>query len=114
MKDLRIPGIVWAIVLVAIVAVIHENADAWHIAPIYSDLAVVVVVGVLKGMNLGVDQLNQALDIIDNIKSQGTVARTRGTSITPGGMAESEPLITDTITANAPPRPNKLARFLVG
>lgn len=114
MKDLRIPGIVWAIVIVALVAIAHENAAAWHIDPIYSDLLVVVAVGILKSMNLGVDQLNQALDIIDNIKTQGAVTRTRGSAAAPGGMVESDLAALDTITANAPKRPSKLVRFLVG
>lgn len=115
MKDIRVPGIVWAIAMVAIVAILHENADAWHISPLYSDLAVVVVVGVLKGMNLGVDQLNQALDIIDNIRATGSITRTRGVNV----MGETEttglsPVVVESMTANAPERPSKTVRWLLG
>lgn len=115
MKDIRVPGIVWAIAMVAIVAVIHENQAAWNIPVIYSDLAVVVVVGILKTMNLGADQLNQALDIIDNIKTHGAISATRGGGSIPVGMEGSEdPAVISTLTANAPERPNNTVRFLLG
>lgn len=117
MQNIRVPGILWALAIVVIVAVIHENQEAWGITPLYWEVILVAAIGALKAINLNNDQLSQALDIIDNIRRGVSVTQTRGSLEVPIG-GEEPPVVTaealDAMTANAPPRPSKMARFFMG
>ena len=111
MKDIRVPGIVWAIGIIVVVGLIHSNAfyiqQSTGIQPWLLDIGVAALIGVLKTLNLGTDQLNQALDIIDRL----LLEKRTEPGVQMRGDIESRELVTP---LEIPDRPNPVARWLVG
>jgi hypothetical protein len=94
MKDIRIPGVAWVIAIV----------EPWMI-----DLAITLLISGLKTANVGTEQLNNALDVIEqllNDKATAFVAPSEGVR----AAASVAPVEVEKI----PPRPNKTVRWLVG
>lgn len=129
MKDVRVPGVAWAILIIVLVAVIHGGegylTGTLGIQPWMLDLALVMLIGGLKTVNLGTDQLNQALDIIDSLltREEKAQAAKSVTIAQPGvGMRSSHaeildvppPLDVDRVVRETPDRPNPFTRWLVG
>lgn len=113
MSNVRIPGVAWVIAIVVLVGVIHANAIwievNWHVEPWMIDMAITLLIAGLKTANVGTEQLNNALDVIDqllNDKATAFVAPPEGAR----GPASVAPVEVEKI----PPRPNKTARWLVG
>jgi hypothetical protein len=112
MNNVRVPGVVWAIGIVIAVYLIQKFSvpiqEATGIDAFVLNLIIVPgLIGVLKGLNLGTDQLNQALDVIDLLlqrTSTPELGQTRGPGI------EQPAVMKDDI----PERPNPVMRFLVG
>lgn len=121
MNDVRVPGFLWAVAIVMAVALIHtyeaQIQAATGLDAYVLDLAVTALIGVLKGLNLGTGQLDQALDIIDSIIGR---SRVRVETVEPGavpmrgGMSPVVTLTEASLPSAPPPRPNKVARWLVG
>jgi hypothetical protein len=111
MKDVRIPGVVWAIAIIVAVAAIHENEAyllmRFGLEPFYLDLLVGLLIAALKTLSLGTEQLNQALDVIERLLA-------RRPHPPEEGMRGVETVETMEVVAEIPPRPNKLVRWLVG
>lgn len=113
LKDVRIPGVVWAVLLTLVIAIIHENQGVWGIDAFYVDLVVVGLIALLKSLNLGDGQLQQALDVIDSIRRREGAGRMRGSVEGPSGGELRVPHELP-LTDKVPPRPNKFVRWLVG
>jgi hypothetical protein len=114
-KDIRVPGVIWAIALIIIVALIHENQAylevQFGVTPYIIDLLVAILIGILKGLSLGTEQLNQALDIIERIVNRPVGPRPPGEGMRAPGTAGSTVIIPDD---EIPRRPNPFTRWLVG
>lgn len=104
MKDVRIPGFAWAIAIIVIVSLIHTYGPQYGYSPLYIDMAVALLIGALKGLNLGTGQLEQALKIIDILLIQ---AVSEGTPRGPAAVPRIN--LTD-----IPDKPNKTVRFFLG
>jgi hypothetical protein len=120
MKDVRIPGFAWAIGIIVAVALIHSNAatiETWHvgnfyITPIVLDTIVALLIGYLKKLNLGTEQLEDALDVIEQLQNANARAAMERES---GGALPRAPLSVSPIEfEKIPKRPNHTARWLVG
>lgn len=98
MNDLRVPGVLWVILLVFGVALVREYVPE----PFYVDLAVVLVLAVLKYMNLGTKELEELLDIIDLLRQRAPDA------------AEPKALSSYAQAKEQVERPNRIARWLIG
>lgn len=121
MQNFKVPGVLWIVLLVTIVAGAHYYLDD----PFIVDLVVVVVGMVLKSFKLGTEQENQAIDLINTIKNHPRLNRpvVVATNV-PGpqmrGSGESsvavETVVFDEppVFPDPPPRPNKAMRWLVG
>lgn len=107
-KDFRVPGVAWGILIIIVIALIHENEASLPIDAFYADLIVGMLIGVLKGLSLGTDQLEQALNIIDAIRNRETRSRPRGKA------GEIMPAPATVPESAVPERPNKMVRWLVG
>lgn len=107
MKDMRVPGVVWAILIIVVIAITHENEVwiqmNWGIEPYLIDILVGILVAVLKTLSLGTEQLNQALDIIDRILANRRTER-----------EEMRGIGTTLVDEAIPERPNPVMRWLVG
>lgn len=112
MKDVRVPGIVWVVLLVVGVALLHENRGVLGISPALFDVILVGVVAVIKGFNLGTGQINQALDVIDTFRSQAGATRMRGSGEVSSLDADVPGLMIS--RDQIPQRPNPVMRWLVG
>lgn len=130
MKDVRIPGVVWIIAIVAITGLAHHYLED----PFIVDLVVIVAGMILKSLNLGTKELEQALEIIDLFKRQPKVVVPPAPPSTPGGGpqmrgpmpkattiegdlvgVEGDTLIKEPdVLPATPPPPNKAVRWLVG
>lgn len=106
LKDVRIPGFAWAMGIIVIVGLIHTYGPQYGFSPLYIDMAVAILIGVLKGLNLGTDQLDQAIKIIDLLLMK-EVAEVEG--IPRGPAAVPRINLTD-----IPDKPNKTVRFFLG
>lgn len=125
MNNVKIPGVLWIVLIVAVVALAHYYLDD----PFVVDMIVIVAGMVLKSLKLGTAEENQAIDIINMIKQHPrlnrpvTVSKSdpdvqmRGPSgvegrisVTSEGMLVEEP----PVFPDPPPRPNKMLRWLVG
>lgn len=124
MSNIRVPGVLWIILIVAIIMASHYYLDD----PFIVDLLVVVAGMVLKSLKLGTAEENQAIDIIDAIKSHPRLSRPvvvpkatpteqmRGPSGVEGFTVGSEGLLLEEppVLPATPPRPNTLVRWLAG
>lgn len=131
MQNVKVPGVIWIAVVVIAVALAHRYLPD----PFVVELVIVVGTMILKGLNLGTSELNQALDIIDIFKRQPRMV----VPLTPSPSFAGEPQMrgpaptiktTDGISIRVdkemtliqeppqlpapPPRPNKVAAWLVG
>lgn len=127
-KNTRIPGLLWAILIIVAVGLIHANEALlaqYGIEPWMIDMGLAFLIGILKTLSLPGDQLTQALDVIDDIVNADAGAkRERQTAVqsAPGvGMRSAYgppvPLPeadVKAIAAEAPERPSWLAQLLVG
>lgn len=110
LQNARVPGVVWALALIIVIAIIHENEANLPIDAFYADMIVALLIGVLKSLSLGTGQLEQALDIIDAIRNRDARSRTRSGSIE--GVVDVAPV---TVPESAiPERPNRMIRWLIG
>lgn len=66
MSDIKIPGVLWVILLVFGLTAVKEYVPE----PFYVELAVVLVLAVLKAMNLGTKELDELGDIIDLLRKK--------------------------------------------
>lgn len=66
MSDIKIPGVLWVILLVFGLAVVKEYVPE----PFYVELAVVLVLAVLKALNLGTKELDEMGEIIDLLRKK--------------------------------------------
>lgn len=125
-KDIRIPGIAYVIAIIAAIALIHENEArliaSTGIDAFYWDLIVGGLFAVAKGLNVGTEQLNRALDVIDMILKRG-----QGATV-PEVVDENDPrmkmrgpatIVTDAAQPaiyvdEIPARPNKVIRYFLG
>lgn len=112
LKDVRVPGFIWAIAIVITTYFINKFTPTLELytgidAFVWQLIIIPALIGVLKGLNLGTDQLNQALDIIDLLLKRGKTMDTPQTR----GLALERPPVE---VADIPKRPSKLARWLVG
>lgn len=134
MKKVEIPGIVWAILIIVIVAAVHSGegylTGTLGLQPWMIDVGLAMLIGILKGLSLGTGQLDQALNIIDRLmaynarKSNEETAQIEAQMTTPGvGMRSAHVEITSTlmdsleledIASAIPERPNKTLQWLVG
>lgn len=114
---MRVPGVVWAVALIIIIAVVHENEAQIQaqmgIDPFIIDIVIAMLIAVMKSLSLGTEQLNQALDIVDKLLS----SRRERLELPPGeGMrstkaeAAEQPVFVEEI----PERPNPAMRWLFG
>jgi len=69
-QNLRIPGVLWVIVLVLLLTVIRIVVDQYGVNPLYFDLAVVAVIAILKAANLGTKELEELLEVICILQRQ--------------------------------------------
>jgi hypothetical protein len=125
MKDVRIPGVAWMVLIIVLIALIHNNAlwieQSWHIEPWQIDLAITVLIAGLKTLNLGTEQLNQALDVIDqllNWHAQTAMAveqeaRIPSTAPVPS-VAPAPRSVVPVQLEKIPERPNSAVRWLFG
>lgn len=119
MKDLRIPGVVWVILLLTIGVLIRENAVAigtyLHVGPFVVGAVVAAIFVAAKVANPGGQELNQAIDVIQKLMGQPkTVAgpATPSTGMRSGiGLESVAPTVRE---EEIPERPNKVARILIG
>lgn len=117
MKDIRVPGLAWAILIIAIVAGVHGN-EAWittntPFTPFWIDLALGMLIGILKGIDLTDTQLEQALDVIDKLLTRNRIVEE--TRPKEGMRSAAPPASLPQITpGEIPARPNKVVRFLFG
>lgn len=109
MTEIKVPGFIWALLIVVVVAVIHSYepqiiASTPFNAPLL-DMIVVVLMGILKGLDLTDVQLEQALRVIDSLirREYETEEQMRG------GI----PVETSFAIA-IPEPPSKLQKWLVG
>lgn len=126
-SDVKYPGFLWVVGIVAAVILLLRFFDAEIVALVFIPL----LLGILKGLNLGTDTENIAIDAIEAIKNNPRVQEAiksigfkeipvpstqyRG----PSGVEEEKGetiLVPDLplILPATPPRPNKFARWLVG
>lgn len=110
MKDVRVPGVAWAVLLVVAVALIHEYEASLPVSPEVADMVVVGLIALLKSIKLGTSELNQALDVIDSIRRSAGSGRARGSADEPATSAAP----VEALAADAPERPNKAVRWLLG
>jgi hypothetical protein len=122
MSNVRVPGVAWAIGIIVLIALIHNNAlwieQSWHIEPWQIDLAITVLIAGLKTLNLGTEQLNQALDVIDQLlawhaqtaKAAEREAQIPSTAPIPPAPRSVVPVQLEKI----PERPNNAVRWLFG
>lgn len=100
MKDIKVPGVLWVVLIVAGIAVVRQFVPE----PLYVELAVVIGFVILKSLNLGTDEINDLIDIIERLQ----------------GRLENEPMaMPKTVAERAGTvpqveRPNKAVRFLLG
>lgn len=113
MKDVKVPGVVWAIGIIAVIALIHANEVTIQqnigLDAFWLDMLVAALIAILKSLSLGTAELNQALDIIDKLLLARAQAATPGT-----GMRSAEPAPPAVVVEEIPARPNALTRWLVG
>jgi hypothetical protein len=125
MSNVRVPGVAWAIGIIVLIALIHSNATFietnWHVEPWQIDLAISVLVAGLKTLNLGTEQLNQALDVIDQLLSwhaQTAMAAEREAQIPSTAPVPSPAPAPRSVVPvqleKIPERPNKAVRWLFG
>lgn len=92
-QDVKVPGVVWVAAIIAAIALIHSNEaylmNEWGISPFYLDMAVGLLMAVLKGMKLGTEELKVALQIIDYLTNHPRVtAPVVEPSAKPGGEVQ--------------------------
>lgn len=127
MKKVEIPGIVWAILIIIIVASVHSGesylVNTLGIQPWIIDMGLAILIGVLKGLSLGKGQLDQALDIINKLMSyeaQAEARRVEEIASPREGMRSSyvtpvpPPLDMASLADEVPERPTKFQQFLFG
>lgn len=121
-KDLRIPGAIWAILLLAGGVLLQAYATPVSALLHVPVAAVVVVVGLIfaaaKAANPGDHQLNNAIDVIEQYQAKEAIAE--GSHVTgsvgmrsAAGMPYELPVPIVEVE-KIPPRPNKMARVLIG
>jgi len=113
MKEFRVPGLVWALLIVVGIGMIHEYEASLPFNAMTADAIVVILIGILKSLALGTGQLEQALNVIDTLRFSSASRQVRGTAEVPAG-SEEMPHEEAMIATEIPSRPNKLAAFLVG
>jgi hypothetical protein len=128
MNNVKIPGVLWVAGVVIAVALAHRYLED----PFLVELIIVVGTMILKGLNLGTKDLEQALEIIDLFKRQPKIV-VPSTDTTPGlepqmrgpmlktasgapiQVIEETTLIQEPPVLPAePPRPNRIATWLLG
>lgn len=102
MTNIKIPGVLWTVLIVTIVALAHIYLDN----PILVDGIVVIAFAVLKSMNLGTDELEQLLEIIKRYQAQATRSRAEA-----GTISSSAPI---PVIETEAYEPNKPVRWLLG
>lgn len=60
MKDIKIPGFLW-VVLIAVAVVLCEN---YMPNPLYAEAAILVFMGLAKGLNLGTKEIENLVDLL--------------------------------------------------
>lgn len=99
MKDFKLPGALWLVVIVAgVVAVEQYTTD-----PIYFEIAIVVAGMVLKYFFPGTKEVDDLLSIIEKLRQQAMTP----TAYTPAQIPMS-------LEQQTERKPNRLARWLVG
>lgn len=106
MKDLKIPGFVWTVGIVLAVVFCENFLPPEY--QLYGQMAVVVLMGLAKAMNLGVKDIEELLALLREIKAKQ-----------PPMMRSSEgalvaPTVTISETEIQQHEPNKVMRFLLG
>lgn len=73
MNHLRVPGVVWAILIVVLIAAGYRNADTlnqWGITPEIWNIIVVFALGVLKTLDLTPPYRQQAIELAELVKTE--------------------------------------------
>lgn len=116
MNNLRIPGVAWTVLIVVLVGLIHANAAwievNWHVEPWMIDMAITLLIAGLKTLNVGTDQLNDALEVIDQLLNRRAeeAVMSEGAMGIPAPASLSAPVEIEKI----PEKPNTFMRWLVG
>lgn len=125
MKDVKFPGVLWVVIIVAAVLLSLRFFDKEIVSLIFIPLAF----GVLKSLKLGTEDENLAIDIIEGIKSNPRIQDLASkigfkTTAAPavqmrgphgvGGRVVADPEESPLILPATPPRPNKTMRWLLG
>jgi hypothetical protein len=115
-KDVRVPGFLWVILLLLVGAAIQFYAPQIEVrtglSPAIVEMIVALCFGAYKYFNLGTDQLNTALDIIGFLRQRLDVARDPQQQMR--GPQSSLLLVPEIHEEDIPERPNKAARWLLG
>lgn len=93
MKDIKVPGVVW-VILIAVAIILIET----FVAPgyqLYAEGAVVAIMAAAKAANLGTQQIEDLLDLLRK-------------------MQESQPMPRGMAVDVDEHEPNKAVRFLLG
>ena len=100
MNQIKVPGVLWVALVVAVVAVARVYVDD----PLYVEIVVVIAFAVLKSLNLGTAEIEELLQIIARLQAEIDKGRTRTGEV--GAMAAPA----------GPPvkQPNKFVRWLAG
>jgi hypothetical protein len=107
LTNLKIPGWLWAVAIIVIIALIHTYGVQYGINPVIADIIVALLLGILKGLNLGTNQLDATLKVISELLSERaavTGTTIRG-SIPPGSVVYKDEI---------PDKPDKFLTFLIG
>ena len=107
MKDIKIPGVLWIAAAIALDVIGRQVIEQYGFPPMYADVLLVVIVAVLKTLNIGTSEIDQALEIIDKLQKQSGA-----TTMSIAG-AEQRGMATHKIDL-AKRRPNKIMRWMLG
>ena len=87
MKDIRIPGFIW-VVLIAAGIVFCENYLA---NPLYGEIAIALLMGAAKALNLGTEHLEEALELLRGMQNATTAVGARGQAMPSVNVSELKP-----------------------
>jgi hypothetical protein len=102
-KDIRIPGLIWTLLIAILIVAIETYMPAEY--QLYGEAAVVALFGIAKAANLGTQQLEELIAILRTV--QATQPQTRG-------LLTDEGVVVTPALAAEEYEPNKLVRWLAG
>jgi hypothetical protein len=70
MQTVKVPGVLWIIGVVLLVALGRTYVTQQGLNPVYVDVLVVAAVAILKALNLGTDEIEELLGIIHELQTQ--------------------------------------------